>query len=246
MYFTDCTFLSNSADGYGYGGAVWLDRSKGNVSITGCTFQNNTLAGRYGGAVRLYGSTGDVTITDCTFLSNIAGGYGYGGAVWLDRSKGNVSITGCNFRSNSARGTGGAVMSSGSTVDVSVIGCTFQNNSAGLGGGAVMLYGQIGNFTITDCTFHMNRGNVGGAICIEWFYGALHIEGILYSMFRNVSITNNIAVAGAAIYAVDLDAKNDQLTLQDVVVKDNHCSSGTCAGAIYFKGVNHHREPFLI
>ena len=28
-----------------------------------------------------------------------------------------------------------------------------------------------------------------------------------------------------------------QLTLQDVVVKDNHCSSSTCAGAIYFKGV---------
>ena len=256
---TGCTFQNNTAGRYGGGGAVRLYGSTGNVSITGCTFQNNTLAGRYGGAVRLYGSTGvvsftdctflsnsagdggavmldgstgDVTITDCTFLSNSVGGYGYGGAVRLDRSKGNVSITGCNFRSNSAGSTGGAVMLSESTVDVSITGCTFQNNSASVGGGAVMLYGQIGNFTITDCTFHMNRGNVGGAICIEWFYGELHIEGMLYIMFRNVSITNNIAVAGAAIY--DSYAV---INLQDVVVKDNHCPSSTCTGAIYFNGV---------
>ena len=241
---------------------MMLDRSTGDVSITDCTFQNNT-AGQYGGgAVRLYGLTGDVTITDCTFLSNSAGRYGYGGAVWLDRSKGNVSITGCNFRSNSAVVTGGAVMLSGSTVDVTITGCTFRSNSASVGGGAVMLDesirnvsitgctfqgnsafyggavmldGLIGNFTITDCTFHTNRGYVGGAISIE--RRLLNNEGILYNVFRNVSITKNIADAGAAIQAVDSYEGITQLTLQDVVVKDNHCSSGTCAGAIYFKGV---------
>ena len=59
-------------------------------------------------------------------------------------------------------------------------------------------------------------------------------------MFRNVSITNNIAEAHAAIYAVDSIrsyAGMNQLSLQDVVVKDNHCPSGTCAGANYFNGV---------
>ena len=242
---TGCTFLSNSAGGgiggdggavvmYGSTGdvsitligAVMLDGSTGNVNITDCTFLGNS-AGNRGGAVVLFGSTGDVSITGCTFQGNSAGGNG-GGAVMLDGSASDIGITGCTFQNNSASGNGGAMVLYGSTGDVSITDCTFQNNSAG-DGGAVRLNGRIANFTITDCTFHMNRGYVGG--------GAICIEGILYNMFRNVSITNNIAEAGAAIYADDSDAGIIQLTLQDVVVKDNHCSSSTCAGAIYFKGV---------
>ena len=254
----DCTFLSNSAGGYSYGGAVWLDRSKGNVSITGCNFRSNSAVST-GGAVMLSGSTVDVTITGCTFRSNSASVGGgavmlgksagdvsirgctfqnnsaihLSGAVMLDRSTGDVNITGCTFLSNSAF-FGGAVMFDESIGNVSITGCTFQGNSA-FYGGAVMLNGHIGNFTITDCTFHMNRGYVGGAISIE--RRLLNNEGILYNVFRNVSITKNIADAGAAIHAVDSYEGIIQLTLQDVVVKDNHCSSGTCAGAIYFKGV---------
>ena len=256
---TDCTFQSNNgADG----GGVDLNGSTGDVSITDCTFQNNS-AGYGGGSVMLDGSTGDISITDCTFQNNSAG-YN-GGAVMLYRSTGNVSITDCTFQNNSAvYGAGGAVRLLQSSGDVSITGSTFQNNSAGDGGGAVIfddssngaraevlcpfqnyntddcaryaaMLNRGGNFKITDCTFHINRGYVGGAI---------YIESIHYNMFRNVSITNNIAEAGAAIYAyspaLDFISSNTemiQLTLQDVVVKDNHCSSGTCAGAIYFKGV---------
>ena len=249
---TDCTFLSNSASGDGGGGgAVSLGISKGNVSITGCTFQSNSAAGN-GGAVMFYGSTGDVSITDCTLQNNRAGdcgggGHCDGGAVMMDESIGDVSITDCTFQGNSAGGgNGGAVMFYGSTVDVSITDCTFQNNRAGdCGGGghgdgkggAVVMFGQIRNVTITDCTFHMNRAYVGGAIIIEGFSNTLHNEGILYHIFRNVSITKNIAEEGAAIYAVDSYEGINQLTLQDVVVKDNHCPSSTCAGAIYFIGM---------
>ena len=211
-------------------GAAILYGSTSKLSITGCTFQNS--AGVYGGAVMIYGPTVDVSITGCTFQNNSAGDGG-GGAVRLDRSTGNVSITGCTFQSNSAY-YGGAVMLDRSTGNVSITGCTFLSNSA-FYGGAVMLDGQIGNSTITDCTFHMNRGYVGGAISIERLL--LDNEGILYNVFRNVSITKNIAEAGAAIHAVDSYEGKIQLILQDVVVKDNHCSSVTCAGAIYFKGV---------
>ena len=228
---TGCTFQSNSA---GSGGAVVLYRSPGNVSITGCTFQSNSALNG-GGAVMLNGSQGDVSITGCTFQSNSAsGGYGDGGGVMLYGSTGNVSITGCTFQGNSAKGSGGAVVLHGSTGDVSITGCTFQNSANGYGG-AVELGGQIGNVTITDCTFHMNRGYEGGAISFQQFL--LYNEGIFYNVFRNVSITKNIAEAGAAIYAGDSNEGIIQLTLQDVVVKNNHCSSGTCAGAIYFKGV---------
>ena len=255
---TGCTFQNNQDSDYGDGGAVILDGSTGNVSITGCTFQNNS-AGDGGGAVMLDGSTGDVRVTGCTFQNNSANWDGGavvlnvitgdviitnctfqsnsaddGGAVMLDGSTGDVSITGCTFQNNSAGYDGGAVVLNVITGDVIITNCTFQSNSAG-DGGAVMLYGQIGNFTITDCTFHMNRGYVGGAISIKRLF--FNDEEIPYNKFRNVSITKNIAEAGAAIYAVDSYEGKIQLTLQDVVVKDNHCSSDTCAGAIYFKGV---------
>ena len=201
----------HSASGLGGGcGAVMLNGSTGDVSITGCTFQNNSAGGNGGGAVVLYGSIGDVSITGCTFQGNSAGDCGDGD---------------CG---------GGAVTLGGSTGNVSITDCTFQNNSAG-DGGAVRLDGRIANVTITDCTFHMNRGYFGGAI---------YIKSTLLIMFSNVSITNNSAEAGAAIFAygpifdyITSYAEMIELTLQDVVVKDNHCPSGTCAGAIYFKGV---------
>ena len=263
---TDCTFQNNSAGGDD-GGAVALYGSTGYVSITDCTFQNNSAGGDDGGAVALYGSTGYVSITDCTFQSNSAAGYGgavalvqsngdvsitdcmfqnnsadgdNGGAMALYGSTGYVSITDCTFQSNSAAGYGGAVALVQSNGDVSITDCMFQNNSANDGGGGVTLErsrfgGPRSNVTITDCTFHMNRGYLGGAI---------YIKSILYIMFSNLSITNNMAKVGAAIYVygpghdfVTSDTVIKQLTLQDVVVKDNHCSSDTCAGAIYFKGV---------
>ena len=79
---TSYLYVNNSAT---YGGAVRFYRLTGDVSITNCTFENNS-----GGAVRLYGPTGDVTITNCTLQNNSATG---GGAVWLFGSTSNVSIT---------------------------------------------------------------------------------------------------------------------------------------------------------
>ena len=257
---TDCTFQNNSAK---FGGAVLLSVSKGSVSITGCTFQNNS-AGVGGGAAMLYGSIDNVSITGCTFESNSAGDGG--GAVMLVGSTGNVSITGCTFQNNSAAGggggavrfygskcntsitdckfqdnsafQGGAVILIESTGDYGIKGCTFQNNIASYHGGAVTLGGLNGlkdsdsNVIITDCTFHMNSGGNGGAIYTE----------MRYNKFKNLSITNNTATAGAAIYArndngdlIDLITSRGKMILQDVVVKDNHYPSNT--GAIYFKGV---------
>ena len=59
------------------------------------------------------------------------------------------------------------------------------------------------------------------------------------------SLTNNTSDAGAAIFAYQGDiyaSSNSQKEkghpiLQDVIVKDNHCSSDRCAGTIYFRGV---------
>ena len=230
---TGCTFQNNNAEGYGGGGAVELHRSTSDVSITDCTFQNNNAS--YGGAVELYRYLGDVSITGSTFQSNNAGSHG--GAVMLDGSTGNVSITDCTFQNNNAS-FGGAVMLYGSTGDYGITDCTFQNNIGSYRGGAVMLGGLNGlkdsdsYIIITDCTFHMNSGGNGGAIYTE----------MRYNKFKNLSITNNTATAGAAIYArndngdlMDLITSRGKMILQDVVVKDNHYPSNT--GAIYFTGV---------
>ena len=162
---TNCTFQNNSA----YGGAVWFNRSIGNVSITNCTFQNNSAYG--GGAVRLDGSTGNVSITNCTFQNNSAA---YGGAVVFNGSTGNVSLTNCTFQNN--RAYGGAVWFNGSKGNASITNCVFQNNSA-YGGGAVVLVASTGNVSFTNCTFQSNSAAYGGAL-------------YLYASTSNVSFSN--------------------------------------------------------
>ena len=235
---TYCTFQNNSA--IGNGGAVRLYGSTGNVSITYCTFQNNSAT--VGGAVMLDGSTGDVSITYCTFQNNSA--TVGGGAVMLDGSTGYVSITHCTFQNNSATlGDGGAVRLYRSTGNVSISHCTFQNNSATLGdGGAMRLYGSTGDVSITHCTFHNNSATYGGAVSLEQSTGnggAISILSGYAIIIYNSTFTNSTAVTGAAVHAKDgrLNSPGEplgHLLLQDVVIKDNHCSRG---GAIYFDGV---------
>ena len=55
---TNCIFQSSSMGQ----GAIW-SQSSTNIDITSCVFQNNSAI--YGGAVRLDGSTLDVSITNC-------------------------------------------------------------------------------------------------------------------------------------------------------------------------------------
>ena len=235
---THCTFQDNSATFPGGGGAVRLYGSTGNVSITYCTFQNNSAyKGGGGGAVSLDRSTGSVSITYCTFQNNSA--IDYGGAVWLYRSTGNVSITYCTFQNNNAAYLGGgAVRLLESTGDVSIAYCTFQNNSAIPYGGAVMLFVSTGSVSITFCTFQNNSATYGGAVWLSGSIGnggdiPIHSAYAIHSTF-----INNSAVTGAAVYVKD--GSNSQreplghLLLQDVIIKDNHCSGG---GAIYFEGL---------
>ena len=259
---TNCTFQNKSATD-GDGGAVRLVGSTGNVSITNCTFQNNSATYGNGGAVRLVGSTGNVSITNCTFQNNSAT---YGGAVWLDGSTGNASFTNCTFQNNSATyGDGGAVRLVGSTGNVSITKCTFQNNSATYGdGGAVRLVGSAGNVSITNCTFQNNSATDGGAVmlssagyvsithCTFQNNSATFDGGAIYITLAHVVIIdkstfiNNTAVRGAAVYASNTYngisiIQSGYLTLQEVIVENNHCSSNGYpmirGGAIYFSAM---------
>ena len=118
-----------------------------------------------------------------------------------------------------------------STGNVSITNCIFQNNSA-TGGGAVVLNQLAVNISITNCTFQNNSATIGGAISIS------SVNAIIIC---NTTFSNNIANNGAAVQAqngiIGVDSWGvplSHLLLQDVVVKDNHCSGG---GAISFVGI---------
>ena len=223
---TRCTFQNNSAADGG--GAVILDGPIGNVIVADCTFQNNN-----GGAL-LSASEGNVSITNCTFQNNNAAYGESGGAVWLV-IEGIGSITNCTFQNNSATDgrLGSAVWFNGSTGNFSITNCTFQNNSA-TNSGAVWL-SSAGYVRITSCTFQNNSATFdGGAICIS----VTDLVTIDKSTF-----INNTAVRGAAVYASNMYDGNSiiqqgHLILQEVIVENNHCSCNGYpmirGGAIYF------------
>ena len=228
---TNCAFQNTSAND----GAVMLCGPTGDVSITNCSFQNNS-ATYGGGAVRLDGSKGDVSITNCTFQNNSAT---YGGAVYLYGSEGEVSITNCKFQNNSAT-YGGALYLYGSIGAVSITNCTFQNNSA-TGGGSFAV-GSTLYVGITYCTFQNNSATYGGAILTIPSPITLSVNSIA---IISSTFANNTAITGAVVHAkIGFKSEGEGksfgylylfLYLEEVVVKDNHCSGG---GAIYFEGVS--------
>ena len=228
-----------------FGGAVGLNELMGNINITNCTFQNNScnapsgeivppsdrdniIISGGGGAVSLMELSGNINITSCTFQKNSAfSETAGGGAVKLSNiTTGNVIISNCSFSSNFATLGGGALVLNQSS-NVSITGCIFQCNSVSYGGGGgIELDGLTGDVSITKCTFQNNTADYGGAIVVI----SENSISINASTFNN-----NIAVKGAAIYATNknylyyyrlrLAAEGlGHLLLQDVAVKDNHCS----------------------
>ena len=249
------TFQNNNST---YGGAVRINDSKGNFSITNSTFQYNNAS--EGGAMLLIGDliinhctfqvnsgsgdsgavmfqrpTANINISNCTFQNNYAM---YGGSVRLNVITGDICIEKCRFLNNIASHSGGAVVLDALAGNVWINKCRFINNNATLRGGSVMMNGSTGNVNIIHSSFQMNSGYLGGAI---------HILSMCLNMYMYInrsSFTSNTAAAGAAIYDehysneyIMQQAEFNQLVLQDVTVKDSHCYSDTCAGAIYLKGV---------
>jgi hypothetical protein len=121
--FTNCTFSGNKAvygssnTGGGPGGAVYIEENAGggNVTITNCSFTNNTSQWGGGGALYswLEGSGNTTTISGSTFTGNSAlddasDGDDFGGAIYAlgDLTISNSRITGNTTADGSSHGTG--------------------------------------------------------------------------------------------------------------------------------------------
>ncbi len=133
LSFTNCDFLSNTADS---GGAIHSEFAD-QLQIENCRFRSNTAWS--GGAIHINNTP--FTITSSLFYDNLGGAQG--GALNVDAPpQGGPSLTGsvqgCEFIRNNASeygyGAGGAISVLGNH-DVTASGCSFQDNYGCTGGG---------------------------------------------------------------------------------------------------------------
>jgi hypothetical protein len=202
----------------------------GQANVASDAFQDNC-----GGGIT---SLGTLTLTNCTFRNNSAvgtdqyeNGYG-GGAVF---STGILNVAGCTFSDNRG-GDGGAICSWGETDDsglppgsiyptagiaaLTISDSTFSGNDADDGGGAIFSNGWDGHatFSATNCVFSENTALFGGVL-----YSDGGQAGSVVSTLTNCTFSDNAAtVAGGAMAFSNFDADGDaapgsaSLTL-------NHC-----------------------
>lgn len=181
LSLTDTSFRDNSSDD---GGALDTDGTSSYITVSRCSFSDNTATGSGGAAFVLGWSA---AFLDTTFEENHGE---HGGGLWAGQTQ--LTVSGCTFKHNRAAGDGGGVCASRTRVDIR--GTTFRDNEsfasgagvaissgsgtitnslfaenealAGRGGGAALLnddHNESQPVNITSCTFAENTADTGGA-----------------------------------------------------------------------------------
>ena len=150
--FTGISFTHGYSASDNYGGAAIYAGGFGiqSLTITNCSFENNTVplaSGGQGGAINML--LGTLSINNSTFTNNNSF-ESDGGAIYYlllnsdPADDGAVSITNCTFSGNTAAGNGGAIsfitqpsLPIGQTFSLNISKNKFLNNSATGFGGAV-------------------------------------------------------------------------------------------------------------
>ena len=206
----DLTFMNGNNTSPG--GAVWAIKSS--ISISDCTFEDNTSTGSYGGAVALDGCSAD--IRRCLFDGNEVGYRGGGVAAYLDLDDSELAIYSLviedtDFSNNSAL-DGGALHISNKIadrhfdfVDCRLVRCNFNDNTAIESGGG--LHYSTGNdavpqpdFSIYACEFNDNTAN---ALCSTTTVGAgLYFNSTSVSLnAESTTFSRNIATGSTSCFS---------------------------------------------
>ena len=163
------------------GGAI---RNWGTLTLTGCTFIQNTAS--TGGAIC---DSGTLTLSDCTFTQNTASGSG--GAIYSEI----LTAKNCNFNGNNAK-EGGAIKATEKTTLTS---CTFTKNTASSQGGAIYSNWYGVSLTINTGTFTQNTATQGGAIYIHGDFQNAPFGSVL--TVNKCTFTQNSAIGfGGILY----------------------------------------------
>lgn len=185
-----CAFSNNTVTGSqndvtSGGGALWIN---GELTLTDCSFNNNSVDVRRGGAiVTLGGGNARAFISQCSFVGNHAGS---AGAI-LNYGTSPV-ISQCVFADNFSN-SGGAIVNSQSSSLPTIKDCTFTRNvsyaSEGGGGGGGIFSINASSY-ILNCKFNGNRGTSYG--------GAVDAAGGVITL-ENCTMTGNTAAAGGGV-----------------------------------------------
>ncbi|MDO4587287.1 MAG: choice-of-anchor Q domain-containing protein [Planctomycetia bacterium] len=210
---------SSFTNGQSVFGGVIYNRSSGNLSLYGTTFQANS-ATTYGGVIYNYGTTniyesefysntslnragaicvisGSVTIQDSIFEGNTA--KNYGGTIY-NAAELNISES---LISGGSAIYGGAIANSKSLI---LTNCNLTSNTATKYGGGLYASSSIQTI-VTDGIWSNNTANQGGALYIR----------IGTVIFTGTELKGNTAThSGGAIYV------GNQVILNDCVLSDNY------------------------
>jgi predicted outer membrane repeat protein len=146
---TGCSFIGNDCEAgepQEGGGALYIYSTDSSVTVTDCTFSENSCSQASGGIVLEGGSQ---TVIDCSFNGN-SGVRGVGMYV----KNGSPTVTNCSFDGNTETSTwgggGGIHVRAGSTT---VAGCTFSENSADQSNGGGIYVDPSATLSLTDSDF---------------------------------------------------------------------------------------------
>ncbi len=197
---TICNLTFTNGNAY-EGGAIL---NYGILSISNCTFNENT-ATHWGGAIFSYkGGNNVMSLTDCTFTKNTV--FHGGGAIAYTSF---CNVTNCTFMYNSVIGSdswcGGAIGAySGSNSIVTE--CTFVGNSVdpvstSLGGGAIYVYDAT--LTANFNRFYNNSARLGDALFYNTNKGTMNAENNWWGSNVDPTVGNLIFVANPIYGPVD-------------------------------------------
>jgi len=150
----NCLFTHNSAT---VAGAIYCDDSSG--TIAGCLFRSNYSTGGSTGAVKAEGD-GNLTITDCTFQENsawtFAGAINASREIQINIADSRFIANSALPGDNPDRSMGGAVAALARTT---LTNCLFVGNSARRGGALLLAYSDVNvaNCTFADNYAHQHN-----------------------------------------------------------------------------------------
>jgi hypothetical protein len=247
--------VGNSANGFGEGGALYLD--SGNPSITGSTFTNNQAGGGTtdcsageGGAIAAYYP---LALNNDTFTGNQAGGdeNGYGGAIYADGSGHQVIGSNDTFASNTASGTGSTCHADGDAYGGAVYAyygaqlsnSSFQSNvstSAYAAYGGAVYVEDPSKFANDTFASNTAVGKGTGPVNSYGYGGALYAAGD--TTLSNSSFTGNVAEAlgtqahqayGGAIYNDSTLGSTKDTFTSNSASETGSASADAYGGAVY-------------
>jgi hypothetical protein len=174
---TNCTFISNFANGYGGG----MDNS-GSPTLNNCKFIRNSTYFSGGG---VNNTSGEPTLNNCDFSGNFAR---YGGGMYS--YLGTPKLDGCTFTKNSVMERGGGFFSTTEAGNPILTNCTFSMNSAATRGGGV--YNVRSSPTLINCNLIANSSAYLG--------GGMYNSSGSNPRLINCVFSGNKSVTGGGIY----------------------------------------------